>query len=156
MEGHQWLYNTPAYGNDPRAFCVRHDVDGLLFKPTQDVNNPIKHEATFNALGYVQASKQKRRFMCSPPDNSYVAIAEVERHVYIYKRSEPIDADLRNRKTGQSVKTTATQQIIKLPRSDVIHGITALNKSLYIITQKHLYKYRIFERVEKSQNMDCS
>lgn len=148
LDGFKWLYNTPAYGNNPRSFCLARDVDGLLFSPTQDTNEPFKHETTFNALGYVQASKQKRRFMCSPPDHSYVAIADVEQHIYVYKKPEAVATDLRNRKTGQSVKSTAVMQVIKLPRQDTIHGVAALNKSLYVITRRHLYKYRIFERLD--------
>ena len=93
LTGCQWLFNMPPVKNSAALFCTRHDVDGLVWAPNDSselTTSPYKHEATFNALGYVQASKEKRRFICAPSDFSYVAIADTDRHVYVYRQPSPL------------------------------------------------------------------
>ena len=56
------------------AFCLRHDVDGLIWLPMEDVEEEesnvkwnCHHIGTLQALGYIQASKQQRKFtVCAP------------------------------------------------------------------------------------------
>lgn len=54
---HQWLFNCQVAADSPPGVCLRHDVDGVLWVPLQDVadnQSPWQHIATFHALGYVQ------------------------------------------------------------------------------------------------------
>jgi hypothetical protein len=96
---------------------------------------------------YVQASKTQRRFTTAPPDRSYAAIVDRSRHVYIYRKPEPISlgCELRNRKSGQQVKTVANQQVLTLEQSgnDVILGTLATDKTLFVVTHNLLHTIRI-------------
>lgn len=45
---------TLSVPREPRMFCIRMDVDGILWSFSNQDNEPVFHKATFNALGYVQ------------------------------------------------------------------------------------------------------
>jgi len=72
---HQLLFVAPTE-HTALAFCLRHDVDGLVWLPMEDAEKkeeePISkwnchHIGTLQALGYIQASKEQRKFtVCSP------------------------------------------------------------------------------------------
>ncbi len=124
LSGHQWLFNTQvgSASASPKALtrdslCLRHDVDGLVWEVVADdadagsVN--LAHNGTFSAIGYVQASKEQRKFTAAAPDLSYVAICDRTRHVYIYRQPSAISdgCDLRNRRSGQRVKQISKQQV---------------------------------------------
>jgi hypothetical protein len=70
LGGHQWLFNVRMKADDVPALCLRHDVDGCLWQfesPKEDGHWPCTHIGTFLAFGYVQASKQEKKFCtCSP------------------------------------------------------------------------------------------
>ena len=83
----QFLFKSLAVGPSPQQLCIRHDVDGLVWQPQvlEDGNLAFEHVDTFNALGYVQASKNGRRFVVASPDRLYVSIIDRARHVYVYR-----------------------------------------------------------------------
>ena len=146
MTGCQWLFNMPPVKNSAALFCTRHDVDGLVWAPNDSselTTTSYKHEATFNALGYVQASKEKRRFICAPSDFSYVAIADTDRHVYVYRQPSPVDTDLRNRKTGRRTQQKSIQQLVSLDNSDTIHGLATTRNTVYVLTKSNIYRYKV-------------
>lgn len=95
--------------------------------------------ATFNAFGYVQASKQQRRFSVCSPDCSFVVICDCVRHIYIYRQLSAIASPLRNRKTGQEVGAVAKQQLISLDAVDNIVGIQVTNSHIFVTTESKLY-----------------
>jgi hypothetical protein len=70
LGGHQWLFSVRMKADDVPALCLRHDVDGCLWQfesPEEDGHWPCTHIGTFLAFGYVQASKQQKKFCtCSP------------------------------------------------------------------------------------------
>ncbi len=138
-----------ASSDTPSQICVRHDVDGLVWQPLikQEGRLTFEHVDTFDALGYVQASKSQRRFTVSAPDRSYSAIIDRARHVYIYRKPEPISegCELRNRKSGQNVQKVAKQQVPTLEHDpdDFVTGALALEKSLYVATTRNLYCLKI-------------
>lgn len=85
LQGSQWLFNLITQNGEP-VFCLRHDVDGLVWQPKVDAGDiVVEHVGTFSAIGYVQASKQQRKFTVASPNFSYVAICDVNRHVYVYR-----------------------------------------------------------------------
>ncbi|KAL4234041.1 NudC domain-containing protein 1 [Mactra antiquata] len=141
LGSHQWLYSVNMEQNASPAICLRHDVDGLLWKLEAD--NNWSHVATFNAFGYVQASKEQRKFSTSPPDNSYAVICEGSHRIYVYRQSIPVSTPLRNRKTGQQVKAVSKQQVISLDNTDSILGVHATNDKLFVCTVDYLYMIKI-------------
>ncbi|KAF6034291.1 NUDCD1 [Bugula neritina] len=143
MTGYSWLFNRPPVLNLPAQLCTRHDVDGIVWSPSAGTDDPPTHTATHNALGYIQASKQNRRFISCPESQSYVAIADSEKHVYIYRQPQTIGTDMRNRKTGKSLAHVSMQQVISLDSGDTIYGLAATNNALYILTCNKLHKYKV-------------
>nr|CAG4650276.1 EOG090X08S2 [Sida crystallina] len=70
LGSHSVLFTTSLSPTSAPALCLRHDVDGLVWQPLADeaeASWACTHTATFQALGYVQASKEHRKFtICSP------------------------------------------------------------------------------------------
>ncbi|WAR13499.1 NUDC1-like protein [Mya arenaria] len=160
LGGHQWLFNVAGINNNAPLVCLRHDVDGLLWKQeTSQSELKWVHTATFNAFGYVQASKQQRKFSVCPPDHSYVIICENTRHVYLYRQSTPVSTPLRNRKTGEQVKEVAKQQVITLDNTDTIVGTVATNDRFFAMTQNKLFMIKweynkdSFTKSDQNQNI---
>lgn len=62
------LFSIGLRANSPPAFALRSDVDACIWLPNVQTNqngeiNPqMRHEGTLNAFGYVQASKQQKKF----------------------------------------------------------------------------------------------
>ena len=131
LGGRQLIFNK-HFG----AFCLRHDVDGCLWQIDESTGE-LNHTDTYSALGYVQASKQSRKFTvaCS----NYSAIVDRTRHIYIYRQPGVIETDLRNRKSGQKIKAVAKQNVVTLDSTtDEILGALALPNYLLINTSSTL------------------
>ena len=146
LGSHQWLFNARSSADRPPSICLRHDVDGLVWQPTDEteVQKPCwDHIATFNAFGYVQASKRQRKFTSCSPNFSYVAISDSVRHVYIYWQPSPTMSPLRNRKTGREVSAVAKQQVVSLESTDPILGLQATNERLFILTSAVMHIVRM-------------
>lgn len=132
------------------SVCLRHDVDGLVwqFKSNDKGEFSFEHVDTFDALGYVQASKTQRRYTLCSPKRSYVAIIDCSRHVYIYKKPEAIsqECELRNRKSGRNVQRIAKQYVWTFGQtSDDSHVVGALAKEnvLMVATTRNIYCLKI-------------
>jgi len=163
----QWLFNVLLSADTSPALCLRHDVDGFIWQPeipaitdtsppTQpeipaitDTSPPISwlHVGTFNAFGYVQASKQQRKFSVCAPNLSFVAIADCTRHLYVYHRPKPVATSLHNRKTGQKVGAVARQQVVSLESTDEILGLGANDTHIFVLCRRVLYAVRVAEEV---------
>ena len=80
-------------------------------------------------------------------DRSYAAIIDRQRHVYIYRKPEPIaeGCELRNRKSGQNVQKVAKQQVPTLDHDpeDFVVGAIATSKTLFVATCYNLYCLKI-------------
>ncbi|XP_071785195.1 nudC domain-containing protein 1-like [Asterias amurensis] len=146
LSSHQFLFNAQTHPNKPPCICLRHDVDGLLWQPdlsTKEHTSPWYHTATYNALGYVQASKMDRKYSSCPANCSYAVICDSTRHVYVYRQPTPISTPLRNRKSGRVVGQIAKQQLISLESIDDILGIACADERVYVLTTTKLYIIRV-------------
>ena len=155
LSGHQWLFNLNAAGGGAQSsVCLRHDVDGLVWEvPAPNAGGgtaatvpPLNHTGTFSALGYVQASKEHRKFSVAAPDLSYVAICDRSRHIYLYRQPTALadGCDLRNRKSGQRVKAVSKQQVITIDDgADEVQGAVATRETLFVLTTKSLVAAQI-------------
>ena len=128
---------------NPPSLCIRHDVDGLIWHlhtiSSDNEQTPWIHEATLNAFGYVQASKQNRKFLSIPSDYSYALISDLQTHLYLYKQSTPtVDSSLRNRKSGQIVSNIAKQHMISLENHQDILGLITTHERIYILLSNQL------------------
>ena len=133
--------------------CLRHDVDGFLWQPEipgGDSPAPVvvwQHVGTFDAFGYVQASKQQRKFSTCAPNLGFVAVADCSRHVYVYHRPKPMALSLHNRKTGQKIGAVARQQVVSLDSTDEILGLRANDTHIYVLCRRVLYAVRVIDDV---------
>ncbi|XP_077982783.1 nudC domain-containing protein 1-like [Glandiceps talaboti] len=145
LGSHQWLFNVQIEPDKAPATCLRHDVDGLVWQPEKPDagGSSWKHIGTFNALGYVQASKRDRKFASCAPDLSYASLCDCSRHIYLYRQCIPAQTPLRNRKTGQVVGQVAKQQLVTLDCKENILGFQASKERLYILTSKNIFVVRI-------------
>ncbi|XP_015685993.1 nudC domain-containing protein 1-like [Protobothrops mucrosquamatus] len=125
------------------CFSLRHDVDALLWQPRPDQQDKWEHISTFNALGYVQASKQDKKFMACAPDHSYSALCECLRRVFIYRQPSPLTTVLYNRKEGRQVNQLAKQLVATLETHDPFLGFQATNERLYVLTTKALFIIKV-------------
>ena len=144
LSGHQWLFNLGTTGGATQtSVCLRHDVDGLVWEVPKEQGastTSLSHAGTFSAMGYVQASKEHRKFSAAAPDMSYVAICDRSRHVYVYRQPTALadGCDLRNRKSGQRVKQVSKQQVITIDNAEEVQGAVATEAALFILTTSRL------------------
>ncbi|KAH8396083.1 hypothetical protein KR222_003085 [Zaprionus bogoriensis] len=94
----------PGY---PAAFATRQGVDASVwlqrYQPARPGEWSVRHEGNLHAFGYVQASKQQRKFIDCCPELEYAVIAESHRHVFVYKGRHDSAGGLRNRNGPQVV-----------------------------------------------------
>ncbi|XP_042829001.1 nudC domain-containing protein 1 isoform X3 [Panthera tigris] len=75
LGSNQYLFSVIVDPKEMPCFCLRHDVDALLWQPHASKQDDMwEHIATFNALGYVQASKRDKKFFACAPNYSYAAL----------------------------------------------------------------------------------
>nr|XP_022905701.1 nudC domain-containing protein 1 [Onthophagus taurus] len=134
MDSHKMV--LVVKGNDVNGIGLRHDVDTYLWQPILENDEfSLKHFGTLNAFGYVEASKQQKKFTACAPDLSYSVICESNRHVFIYRQKKSVESgSLRNRMTGRQVGFIAQQQVINI--FDEIIGVFASNCNLFLLTYK--------------------
>nr|CAG4640989.1 EOG090X08S2 [Eulimnadia texana] len=148
LGSHQVLFTTGLAPNLAPALCLRHDVDGLVWQPLGDEHLAgwsCNHVGTFQALGYVQASKEQRKFTVCPQDYSYAAICDALRHIYVYRQPGPMPSgvQLTHRPTGRKIGSLAIQQLVSLDIAEEILGAVATNKLLLIVTSTTLFAIKI-------------
>lgn len=144
LGSNQYLFTVSANPTDMPSLCLRHDVDALLWQPQPEQPSDLwEHVATFNALGYVQASKRDKKFATCAPNFSYAALGECLRRVFIYRQPTPVDTVLFNRKQGRQVGQVAKQQVTSLESSEPILGFRASNERLFVLTSNNLFVLKV-------------
>ncbi|XP_054267939.1 nudC domain-containing protein 1 [Macrosteles quadrilineatus] len=147
LAGHQWLTAVLETADYPACVCVRHDVDGCVWRldppSSTSAEWPCKHVGTFAALGYVAASKTQRKFLVAAQDLSYAVICEAASRVYVYRKATKVNGELRNRKTSARFETVAKQQLINLETDSPVLGVYASPTYLFILTNDTLYTFHI-------------
>lgn len=129
LASHQWIFNASLNKSLPPAFCIRHDVDALVWQPKAHSDSEANwiHTGTFNALGYVQAAKRDRKFSTCAPDLSYAVICDNTRHVYVYQ--QPVGS-----------AKHANQQVVTLTTPDnEILGLQASNNRIFVLTRQAVH-----------------
>ncbi|CAP38898.1 Protein CBG22267 [Caenorhabditis briggsae] len=122
--------------DQPADFCLRHDVDGLLWS----FAGPAPcHVATLQAFGYVQASKTTRLWSGCSPNNTMACIIEGNNRVLLYSQKVEVFGSLSNRKTSQTVNHVAKQHLLRLECPDPIRGVHMTNTHLFVATKEHIH-----------------
>ncbi|KAF7657727.1 hypothetical protein LDENG_00022900 [Lucifuga dentata] len=144
LGSHQFLFTVDVNPSEMPCLCLRHDVDALVWQPRPDQpSNMWEHIATFNALGYVQASKRDKKFATCAPNFSYATLCECLRRAFIYRQPAPVDTVLFNRKQGSQVGQVAKQQVASLSSDKPILGFRATSERLFILTSSNLFVLKV-------------
>ncbi|XP_017158740.1 nudC domain-containing protein 1 [Poecilia reticulata] len=144
LGGHQFLFSVDVDPSQMPCLCLRHDVDALVWQPRPDRPGDLwEHVATFNALGYVQASKRDRKFSTCAPDFSFAALCECLRRVFLYRQPSPVETVLFNRKQGRQVGQVAKQQVSSLDSDTAVLGFRASNERLFVLTSSRLFVLKV-------------
>ncbi|KAL1767879.1 nudC domain-containing protein 1 isoform X1 [Sigmodon hispidus] len=123
LGSNQYLFSVTVDPKEMPCFCLRHDVDALLWQPHCSKQDDMwEHIATFNALGYVQASKRDKKFFACSPNYSYAALCECLRRVFIYRQPTPMSTVLYNRKEGRQAMDRLLSTMIFM---NIVFGITS-------------------------------
>lgn len=135
------LFSTCLRPGHPLAFALRSDVDACIWLPytiqTGAANEAllnVKHEGTLNAFGYIQASKQQKKFMQCSPDMNYAIICEPHRHIFVYKSTYNTASGLKNRNSSAKV-SIGQQKLVTMDASDEVLGILCQNEVTILLTQ---------------------
>jgi hypothetical protein len=126
--GYNWICASFATDAMP-SVCLQMDVDGLVFTFTeQGPTVQIEHVATFDAFGFVQASKRDARFIRHDPVFNFASIIESNRNAYIYYHHQ----DKRLEEVQTLVDLTKGQNV------DIIGVQLVLENTLMILTESNL------------------
>lgn len=113
------------------AFCIRHDVDALIWQPSNDGRGKVTwdHIGTLDAFGFVHASKKEQKFTSCSPDMSYAVICDAKNLVFTYHRHSDKDA------------AHAKQKLLRLDDvgSDGIIGMQACNDVIFVLGKERLF-----------------
>lgn len=137
------LFTLCLRAGSPLALALRNDVDTCVWLPyiqpsiENELTLNIKHEGTLNAFGYIQASKEQKKFMQCPPDMNYAIICEPHRHIFVYKSTHASAAGLKNRNSSTKI-SIGQQKLITMDESDEVLGIVCQNETTILLTQKHV------------------
>jgi len=127
------VFTSPPSSEQPPLFGLRHDVDATVWSPAPDNQPPWSHINTFNALGYVQASKTNRKFTAVPPNLSYALITDCNRHVFVY--TQPTEG-IKGNRAGEFVCSLSE-------RLDIL-GLAATDSGcVYVLTEQTLFCFKI-------------
>jgi len=132
------LFASTIRAGFPPAFATRQGIDGAVwlqqFQPTRPDEWSVRHEGTLHAFGYVQASKEQRKFIDCCPDLDYAVICESYRHVFIYKPRNDSAGGLRNRNGPQVI--IGKQNLVTLdPDVGEVLGLVTAPNVITILTQ---------------------
>ncbi|XP_064555168.1 nudC domain-containing protein 1 [Drosophila montana] len=137
------LFATSLRAGYPAAFVTRQGVDASvwlqLYQPAKPGEWSVRHEGNLHAFGYVQASKQQRKFIDCCPQLDYAVISESYRHVFIYKPRYDSAGGLRNRNGPQVV--IGKQNLVTLDDDlgEVLGLVTATNVITVLTEHAVLY-----------------
>ena len=131
LAGRQFLFSSPSRTQNPPVICLKHDVDAVLWQPQAPPFNGTSpclswaHIGTFNALAYVQAARQDKKFTACPPNMRFATLCDCSRHVFVYMQPE------------EGVKgNTALQYVTTMQSAEDILGLQATNAGLVFVLKE--------------------
>ncbi|XP_034950207.1 nudC domain-containing protein 1 [Chelonus insularis] len=116
-----------------QILCSRYDHDACIWelKDSRSDDWAISHTTTFPGFGYVEASKNNKKFCLLAPNFSYIAIIEHSKYGFLYERPNKNER-------------VAKQRIIDLGSdTQPILGAVATNENIFILTKDKLYSLKV-------------
>lgn len=141
------LFTLPLRAGQPLAFALRSDVDVCVWlpmvRPSIDQSAAtrnelqLRHEGTLNAFGYIQASKQQKKYIQCAPDFSYSIVCEPHRHIFIYKGAYESASGLKNRNSAEKI-SIGQQKLVTMDETDEVVGLICENEVTILLTQHNV------------------
>ncbi|KAI8646513.1 hypothetical protein BD408DRAFT_479766 [Parasitella parasitica] len=126
---YRWICSSFDAANEMPSICLQMDVDGLVFTLTEVGDKiQVQHAATFDAFGFVQASKRDARFIHHDAYFHFTSIIESSRNAYLYYHHD----DKRLEEMQTLIDLTQGHDV------DIIGAQLLLEKILLILTETHL------------------
>ncbi|XP_017771651.1 PREDICTED: nudC domain-containing protein 1 [Nicrophorus vespilloides] len=133
LGGSKYLFNAKD------SIVLQQDEDANLWENVCESEEwRLKHVASLTAMGYIQASKQRKKIMTCSPNHDYVVISESHCHVFVYRQNHSFGGELRNRKCGKTLHQLAQQFVLNLGQDEIL-GVVATDHVLYMLTEKKLF-----------------
>lgn len=100
------------------TLLFQHDVHGLVFARSSSSSEAqptaLSHTATLPAFGFVQASKQQKKFVTAHPSGAFACIGEFERRVFVYHGAALDESERASHTRRQHVVELGDQQLLGL------------------------------------------
>lgn len=101
------------------ALLFQNDVHGVIFHSSelgdeQQQQITLTHNATLPAFGFVQASKQEKKFMTFHPTGAFACIGEFEKRIFIYHGAPSGEDEVKNHTRKQNVVEVGDHQLLGL------------------------------------------
>ncbi|KAG1687972.1 hypothetical protein DVH05_004491 [Phytophthora capsici] len=127
----QFLCSSACSSDFNPTLLFRNDVHGLVFEPSVELTRlSLRHTTTLPAFGFVQASKQEKKFMSFHPTGTFACIGEFERRVFVYQGS----------RTEEERKLhTRQQHVVELGDQQLL-GLQIVNDdTILVLTLNQIY-----------------
>lgn len=93
------------------TFLFQYDVHGLVFDAAP-AQLALTHRATLPAFGFVQASKQQKKFMTLHPSGAFACIGEFEKRIFVYHGAAKNESELKSHTRQQNVVELGDHQLL--------------------------------------------
>ncbi|KAH7476224.1 hypothetical protein PRIC1_000236 [Phytophthora ramorum] len=117
------------------TLLFRNDVHGLIYELNVELARlSLRHASTLPAFGFVQASKQDKKFMSFHPSGSFACIGELERRVFIYQCISS-EEECKSHTRKQHVMELGDQQLLGLQIVD--------DDTILVLTSTQVYSLQL-------------
>ncbi|RMX63520.1 hypothetical protein DD238_006229 [Peronospora effusa] len=114
------------------ALLFRNDVHGLVFKLNMVVAQlSLQHASTLPAFGFVQASKQEKKFMSFHPSGSFACIGEFKRRVFVYQGN--------NSSEKERMLHTRRQYVVEIGDQELLGMQIVSESTILVLTSSQVY-----------------
>lgn len=126
---------TVRSGAVDTTLLFQNDVHGLVYKISieQDGSNAtlkLHHESTLPAFGFVQASKQDKKFMTIHATGALACIGEFEKRVFVYHGAASAE---------ELASHTRKQRVLEIGDQPLLGLRMLSNSALVILTSERVY-----------------
>lgn len=131
------MFTCCSPSGHPGYVCLRHDVDGVVWLPHACLTNSHSrwsHVSTFNALGYVQASKRDKKFTTCPPNLKFAVITDSTRHVFVYMQPEETGLN----SEGEGLNSAETYVYSAAKSADLLGIVACDDGTIFVLTEEKL------------------
>ncbi|CAI5733235.1 unnamed protein product [Peronospora destructor] len=113
------------------ALLFRSDVHGLVFELNVVIARlSLRHASTLPAFGFVQASKQEKKFMSFHPSGSFACIGEFKRRVFVYQG---------NSSEKERTLHTRRQHVVELGDQELLGMQIVSERTILVLTSNQVY-----------------